>query len=721
MQNSLDTFTVDKILGISDTYDEGKKQTFATVRFKSSDTSTDVNMHVRNFLNQADDINDAWVKLLAFMQATTVNQTNIHYPLFTVTKCKIEDKWFSSVIVSRDLHHQRGYGLIAFEFDDEKNVTVADPHDAHKRDIAIFVASINAAVRHAKAGTDDVKRAAQINRTPTTPKSIDQARLLPEWVHWEGAIQNESHGMFSKRNALHPTQTSELTSDQMNRACKLTWVFKIKMKNGEVAGYRARLCAQGFSQIFGENYNKTHAPVANYTTFLAALELSVQLGLHKRHFDAEKAYLNATLPEPLLCKFANGQEVDGCQFCWATHCIYGLKQAGHHWAKLSHENIMRGEPRLTRSSTDSCLYYYHSDELTIIIVTNVDDYAVFCSDENWYDGFAKRYSESGTILTCEGEIERWCGQDIKHYEDGSLSLSQEHDVLATIADMDGIADMRPVDSPMETNFHHVAATPPTPSNVNDLHGLDLAYPYRKAIGSALWFARRNFPETLSATTILAAYTAKPTRYHVRAVKRLFKYLHGVAQQKIYFTRNPRFDKNNIQLDMFTDADWAAERTSRRSMSGYCAFMNGNLVSAACKYHPTQCLSTMEAEYMGEVYACKEMIFLQNLLTELYGIALPIPMFGDNVAALKFAEEQGINNRTKHIDLRHHFIKSYVDEGVITMNYVCTLDNIADILTKPLKILDFEKFKKFFFQMDKSDYYKLIAKLKHLNELRHKEL
>ena len=125
------------------------------------------------------------------------------------------------------------------------------------------------------------------------------------------------------------------------------------------------------------------------------------------------------------------------------------------------------------------------------------------------------------------------------------------------------------------------------------------------------------------------------------------------------------------------------------------YLNGNFLTAACKYHPTQCLSTMEAEYMGEVFAIKEAAFIQTLISELsphFSVCTPIPIFGDNNAALKFAEEAAVNSCIKHIDLRHHFITDYVEGGEISMNYVCTSENVADILTKPLSIPVFRKFR-----------------------------
>ena len=188
--------------------------------------------------------------------------------------------------------------------------------------------------------------------------------------------------------------------------------------------------------------------------------------------------------------------------------------------------------------------------------------------------------------------------------------------------------------------------------------------------------------------------------------------------------DPNFDRGNIQLAVFTDADWAADPLHRRSMSGYFIFMNHNLISSACKYHVTQCMSSIDAEYMGATFASMEMLFIHHLIEEFeetFKIALPIPIFGDNTAALNFAEEQSINTKTKHIDLRHHFLKPLIEKGITSMNYVCTKENLADILTKPLSIPDFQKFSEYITTSSRTAIISLFIKLHKLNILRHKKL
>ena len=164
------------------------------------------------------------------------------------------------------------------------------------------------------------------------------------------------------------------------------------------------------------------------------------------------------------------------------------------------------------------------------------------------------------------------------------------------------------------------------------------------------------------------------------------------------------------------------------MTGYVIYLCGNAISFSSKYHPIQCLSSMESEYMGEVYTSKELLFLFYMLDSLctssknMKLILPLPMFADNEAAIKFAEDRSVNSRSKHIDLRHHYLTSYIDSDVISMNYVDTEDNIADIMTKPLAIIKFTRFCKYIIGTTSTALFNtLFSKHSKLNEIRHRKL
>ena len=127
--------------------------------------------------------------------------------------------------------------------------------------------------------------------------------------------------------------------------------------------------------------------------------------------------------------------------------------------------------------------------------------------------------------------------------------------------------------------------------------------------------------------------------------------------------------------------------------------------------------------MGEALTARELSLVFYLFAELpkFKLTLPMPLFGDNQAALKFAEDRSVNDRVKHIDLRHHWLHGLVTRGIISMNYVCTTDNIADLLTKPLNALTHNKFSAFLIGHIQPALRLLVKNLTQLNSLRHKHL
>ena len=162
------------------------------------------------------------------------------------------------------------------------------------------------------------------------------------------------------------------------------------------------------------------------------------------------------------------------------------------------------------------------------------------------------------------------------------------------------------------------------------------------------------PDILTSTCLLACHTAYFSDRHVKAVKRIFKYLLGTYKDCLTFNVDPDFKLSSIPLAMFADADWAADKISRRSMVGYTTVLCGNAMTFAAKHWPTPCLSTLEAEYIALTYAAKELLFIASIFTELKFavLATPIPMLSDSAGAISFAENSVSNSNTKHIDLRH---------------------------------------------------------------------
>ena len=176
----------------------------------------------------------------------------------------------------------------------------------------------------------------------------------------------------------------------------------------------------------------------------------------------------------------------------------------------------------------------------------------------------------------------------------------------------------------------------------------------------------------------------PTIYYFNLAKRVMRYLNGTRHLKLIF------NNRNAEMIGYSDASYAEDKVDRRSTSGFVFMKNGAAISWKSKKQKIVTLSSMEAEYVALTNAAKEGIYLRNLSNEHQPTTKPMLLYEDNQSAIKTAENKIHNERSKHIDVRYHFIREQVELKKFVLKYIPTTDQIADIFTKPLgNILHFK--------------------------------
>lgn len=171
----------------------------------------------------------------------------------------------------------------------------------------------------------------------------------------------------------------------------------------------------------------------------------------------------------------------------------------------------------------------------------------------------------------------------------------------------------------------------------------------------------------------------PSKKDWNAVKRIIRYLKGTSHYKL---KLPASDE--ITLTGYVDADWAGDTSDRKSTSGYLFFLSGGAISWTSRKQLSVTLSSTEAEYVAAAQASQEVIWLRQLLTDLGQPQLgPTEIYEDNQGCLVLAHMEGVNSRTKHIDVKFHFLRDLQEQGLLELLYCPTEDMTADILTKPL--------------------------------------
>jgi len=191
---------------------------------------------------------------------------------------------------------------------------------------------------------------------------------------------------------------------------------------------------------------------------------------------------------------------------------------------------------------------------------------------------------------------------------------------------------------------------------------------------------------------LTRHMQAPLKRHMVAAERTLRYLSGTQELGLTFGKgHQRADeKKSLVVSAFADADWANDKTDRKSITGWVAKLNGDVISWASKKQRTVAQSTCEAELYAEAAAINEVLWLRGLLSELgLDVESPSLILGDNQSTVAISTNGVKSERTKHVDIKYHFITDEISKGAVKAKWVPTGEQQADIFTKALARPQFE--------------------------------
>ncbi|GAA0147369.1 transmembrane signal receptor [Lithospermum erythrorhizon] len=195
------------------------------------------------------------------------------------------------------------------------------------------------------------------------------------------------------------------------------------------------------------------------------------------------------------------------------------------------------------------------------------------------------------------------------------------------------------------------------------------------------------PDIMFATCLISRYMAKPTELHLQIAKRILRYLKGSTQYGIFYTKG----KAEGELMVYTDSDYVGDLDDKKSTSGYVVLLNSGAVAWCSKKQPIVTLSTTEAEFVAATVCACQAIWMKRILNELVKQEDScIVIRCDHSSSIKLSKNHVIHERCKHIDVRFHFLRNLVKEGTILLTYCSSTNQIADVMTKALKIKAFVK-------------------------------
>ena len=499
------------------------------------------------------------------------------------------------------------------------------------------------------------------------PKTYEEAVTGPEANEWKQAIAEEMTSHKSN-NTFSVVKLEEHMNIVTTR-----WVFtKKKDEHGNVVRYKARLVARGYTQEYGVDYQETFAPVLKAKSLRLITALAATDEDELEQIDFKTAYLNARLKEKIYITTPQTMKLKSDQVLQLNKALYGLKQSGREWNDEVSEYIK--QMGFKQCMKDTCIYVYITKTNNrIIIGLFVDDMTIVYKKKDkkeWEE--QKKRLKSKYKLTDIGKMRQIVGCRVtRDDETGVTYIDQQVNVEQQIKDAQ-LSDCKHTTTPGDNNIQLEQGN----------ERVD-GYTYRSMVGALIYTSTWTRPDITHAVNMCSRYMTAPTTQHQQAATKILRYLHGTSDMGIKYDNNN--NKNKVMITGYCDADWAGDKKDRKSTTGYCVYVNNNLIAWNTHKQATVALSTAEAELMAITELTKEIMWLKQMVSEMgFDEVLPAVEHSDNQAAVNITNNDVDHNRTKHIEIRHMYVRSEIKTGKIKIQWVRTEQQTADIFTKALQ-------------------------------------
>ena len=493
----------------------------------------------------------------------------------------------------------------------------------------------------------------------TEPKKVEEAFMEPEWIQ---AMQEELQ-QFELNNVWELVKRPD---PWKHNIIGTKWIYRNKQdEHGQVVRNKARLVAQGYTQVEGIDFDETFAPVARLEAIRILLAYANHHNILLYQMDVKSAFLNGKIEEEVYVAqppgFEDPKHPD--MVYKLNKALYGLKQAPRAWYDtlkyfLKSKGFIPG-------SLDPTLFTKTYDGELFVCQIYVDDIIFGCTNQKYSEEFGYMMQEQYQ-MSMMGELKFFLGLQIRQQRN-SIFISQEK-YLKDCLKKFGMQDYKGFMTPMPAK-HHLGP---------DDNGKEFDQKvYRSMIGSLLYLCASR-PDIMLSVCMCARFQAAPKESHHLAVKRILRYLAYTPTLGLWYPKGSEFD-----LVGFSDADYAGDKVDRKSTSGTCHFLGRSLVCWSSKKQNCVSLSTAESEYIAAGSCCAQLLWMKQTLKD-YGIHLKqVPLYCDNESAIKIANNPVQHSKTKHIEIRHHFLRDHVVKEDIDIIHVNTEEQLADIFTKPL--------------------------------------
>ncbi|GJZ96057.1 putative ribonuclease H-like domain-containing protein [Tanacetum coccineum] len=452
------------------------------------------------------------------------------------------------------------------------------------------------------------------------------------------------------------------------KAIGTKWVYRNKKdERGVVVRNKARLVAQGHRQEEGIDYDEVFAPVARIEAIRIFLAFASYMGFIVYQMDVKSAFLYGKIDEEVYVSQPPGfldpkypQKVYK-----VVKALYGLHQAPRAWYATLSTFLLKNGYR--RGTIDKTLFIKKDKHDIILVQVYVDDIIFGSTKKSWCDEF-EALMKSRFQMSSMGELTFFLGLQVKQKADG-IFISQDKYVAEILKKFDFV-NVKTASTPIETQK----------PLVKDEEASDVdVHLYRSMIGSLMYLTASR-PDIMFAVCACSRFQVTPKTSHLSAVKRIFRYLKGKPKLGLWYPRVSSFD-----LEAYSDSDYAGANLDRKSTTGGCQFLGRRLISWQCKKQTIVATSTTEAEYVAAASCCGQVLWIQNQMLDYGFNFMNTKIYIDNESTICIVKNPVYHSKTKHIAIRHHFIRDAYEKKLIQVLKIHTDDNVADLLTKAFDV------------------------------------
>ncbi|GKE09723.1 putative ribonuclease H-like domain-containing protein, partial [Tanacetum coccineum] len=484
------------------------------------------------------------------------------------------------------------------------------------------------------------------------PTSIAKALEDPDWVD---AMQEEMQQFINQQVwKLVPLPDGK-------HAIGTKWILKNKRDaRGIVVRNKARLVAQGHRQEEGD---EVFAPVARIEAIRLFLAFASYMGFLVYQLDVKSAFLYGEIEEEVYVTQPKGFEDPYFpkHVYRVVKALYGLHQAPRAWYARLSAFLLQHNYR--RGTIDKTLFIKKDSRDIILVQVYVDDIIFGSTNKAWCDEF-EVLMKGEFEMSAMGEMTFFLGLQVKQLPDG-IFISQDKYVKDMLTKFD-MESVRTATTPYEAAKTKLKDETDPPVNV---------HLYRSMIGSLMYLTASR-PDIMFAVSACSRHQVTPLTSHLNAVKKIFKYLKGQPKLGLWYPKDSPF-----QLEAYSDSDYAGSHGDRKSTTGGCQFLGRRLISWQCKKQTIVATSSTEAEYVAAASCCAQVLWIQNQLLDYGFNFMNTKIFIDNQSTICIVKNPVFHQRTKHIEIRHHFIRDANEKNLIQVLKIHTDDNVADLLTK----------------------------------------